>query len=49
MILVTARYSDGSLFRRVVVIPKVRILRRFVIPKVPYSEGLIVRKQNKVH
>ena len=35
-ILGTARYSEGSLFRR------------FVIPKVRYSEGSFIRKWNKV-
>ena len=45
---VIARYSESSLIRRVVIL-KVRILRRFVIPKVRYpkvhySEGSIVRK-----
>ena len=35
---ITARYSEGS------VIPKVRLIRRFVIPKVRYSEGSLFRR-----
>ena len=30
------------------VIPKVRLIRRFVIPKVRYSEGSLIQKWNKV-
>ena len=41
--MVTARYSEGSLFRSFEY-SEGSLFRRFVIPKVRYSKGSIVRK-----